>query len=70
MFVLLARDRHAPDLVDKWADRREAAGEVPAKVKEARDCATAMRVWRERHRPTVAPPDPFALARSMLPRRT
>lgn len=55
MFVLLGRDRSAPELVEAWADRREArivAGEAPesdrAKVAEARDCAKAMRAWREK----------------------
>lgn len=46
MFVLLGRDRHAPSLVEMWADVREAAGEDPAKVKEARECAAKMRDWR------------------------
>ncbi len=48
MFVLLGRDRHAPSLVEMWADVREAAGEDPAKVKEARECAAAMRAFRGR----------------------
>ncbi len=47
MFVLLARDRHAPALVLEWARTRELAGEDPAKVQEARDCAVAMRRWRK-----------------------
>lgn len=51
MFVLLARDRMAPALIEMWADLREHHGEDPAKVKEARDCATAMRAWRATNRP-------------------
>lgn len=43
MFVLLGRDPFAPDLVDTWADLREAAGDDPRKVQEARQCAEAMR---------------------------
>lgn len=43
MFVLLGRDRHAPRLVEWWANLRENEGEDPAKVAEARDCALAMR---------------------------
>jgi hypothetical protein len=46
MFVLLARDKHAPTLVRAWADLREKEGEDPAKVKEARDCADAMANYR------------------------
>ena len=45
MFVLLARDRHAPELVRLWAQMREDEGENPAKVVEARDCAGAMERW-------------------------
>ena len=46
MFVLLGRDKHASELVRAWASKREAAGEDPAKVREARDCANAMVEWR------------------------
>jgi hypothetical protein len=45
MFVLLARDRYAPRLVRQWAAVREAEGEEPSKVKEARDCADLMEAW-------------------------
>lgn len=51
MFVLLGRDINAPNLVEEWADIREGRGEDPAKVQEARDCATAMRAWRKTNRP-------------------
>ena len=54
MFVLLARDPSAPDLVEDWAKRREAevtAGRRPAsdlaQVKEARESAQNMRAWRD-----------------------
>lgn len=43
MFILLGRDPFAPDLVAAWADLREAAGDDPEKVREARECAAAMR---------------------------
>lgn len=46
MFVLLARDPHAPALVRAWADRRLEAGEDRAKVEEAYGCANAMEKWR------------------------
>ena len=46
MFVLLARDKDAPALVDRWADKREAEGEDAEKVAEARLCADYMREWR------------------------
>lgn len=45
MFILLGRDPDAPKLVDRWADAREKAGEDAAKVAEARECASKMRVW-------------------------
>lgn len=48
MFVLLGRDKDAPGLVELWADVRAAAGEDPAKVAEARECAKAMRQYRAR----------------------
>jgi hypothetical protein len=48
LFTLLARDPHAPILIDAWASMRELAGEDPAKVAEARECAEDMRAWRER----------------------
>ena len=53
MFILLARDPWAPDLVEEWARRRAAdigLGVRPmsdmTKVDEAQACATAMREWR------------------------
>lgn len=46
MFTLLGRDIHAADLVEQWARRAELAGEDPAKVAEARECANAMRDYR------------------------
>jgi hypothetical protein len=51
MFVLLARDEHAPELVLEWAGRREALGESPEKVAEARACADAMSRWWGTHCP-------------------
>lgn len=50
MFVLLGRDRHAPELVEVWASLREDAGEDPEKVQEARDLANQMREWRIFHK--------------------
>jgi hypothetical protein len=47
MFVLLGRDRHAPDLVEEWAGRREREHEDPAVVSEAMQCAANMRRYRE-----------------------
>lgn len=53
MFVLLARDPSAPDLLRMWALSREVAvidGRRPesdrALVGEARECADAMKAWR------------------------
>ena len=50
MFVLLARDRHAPTLVWLWALLREI-DENPEtnKVDEARDCVEAMILWQIAH---------------------
>lgn len=52
MFILLARDESASFLVDAWADKREQnirlglhPEEDRAKVREARECAAAMRLW-------------------------
>jgi len=52
MFILLARDNDAPALVEAWATVRELAGETEEKVEEARATATAMVLWREKHRKT------------------
>lgn len=49
MFVLLARDKHAPTLVWLWATLRELDGEDPAKVHEARDCVASMLTWQKDH---------------------
>lgn len=53
MFILLARDRSSPVLVDEWAAIREieiGEGRRPesdrAMVIEARECAEKMRKWR------------------------
>ena len=64
MFVLLARDAEAPEIIEAWvASKRKAwvkrslrfnkeavltLGQL-RKLKEARHCAEAMRGWREEH---------------------
>lgn len=55
MFILLGRDKCAPDLVDEWARKRAAqiaAGTKPqsdqSMVEEARQCAEAMREFRRK----------------------
>lgn len=64
MFVLLARDRCAPETVRAWAAAREdqlslragdtaTVGEVLAEldqIAEARACADAMEAWRAENR--------------------
>jgi hypothetical protein len=57
MFILLARDASSPDLVEAWAERREAMIKLGTKpgsdilmVEEARECAKAMREWRKANR--------------------
>jgi hypothetical protein len=49
IFVLLARDPDAPFVVEQWAHQRVLRGEDQEKVQEARDCAAAMRKWREKN---------------------
>lgn len=49
MFVLLARDKHAPALVWLWAVLRELDQEKPEKVEEARLCAVNMIEWQHNH---------------------
>lgn len=53
MFVLLARDPGAPELVEQWAEKRHieiTLGSRPAsdieQINEARKCAETMRSWR------------------------
>lgn len=72
MFILLARDPSAPDLVEGWASGRIyaiATGKKPqsdmAMVEEAQDCAKAMRAWRQQNngrwreaKPSSAEPKP------------
>jgi hypothetical protein len=47
MFVLLARDPIAADLVRKWAARRASATGASPKVVEALRCADEMDEWRQ-----------------------
>jgi hypothetical protein len=46
MFILLARDKHAPTLVWLWALMREIEQEDPANVAEARDAVEDMLQWQ------------------------
>src|SRR4029077_7277869 len=49
MFVLLARDPMAADLVETWALGRELVeGEDSPKAKEARECAKQMGEWHNK----------------------
>lgn len=52
LFVLLARDKHAPTLVWLWATLRELDGEDQAKVQEARNCVAKMLDWQAEHNRT------------------
>lgn len=45
MFVLLGRDPLGGALVREWARLREAAGDSPEQVAEARACADQMDEW-------------------------
>ncbi len=55
MFILLGRDRNAPSTVEAWANAREIAGDDPAMIQEARNCAIAMRAWLAQAGKTEAP---------------
>jgi hypothetical protein len=62
MFILLARDPAAPATLEKWIEYREgliAVGLKPesdrAMLKEASNCADAMREWRSANRPPLPP---------------
>jgi hypothetical protein len=46
MFILLARDPIAPDLIRQWAEQRLEEGEDHEKIDEAFACADAMDKWR------------------------
>ena len=54
MFVLLARDKRAPDLVRRWAVERlggaSESKEDVSKAHEAFECAAAMEEWRKKNR--------------------
>lgn len=53
MFVLLARDRTAPNIVTQWAMRRVELGlNEPGdpQIVEALQCADNMAHWRSEHR--------------------
>lgn len=52
MFVLLARDEFAADIVVEWARRANYRGVSRAKIDEALEVAAAMRAW-----PTKKLPD-------------
>ncbi len=50
MFVLLARDKLAPNLVREWARRESAQYGQPEKINEALACARRMEWWRTQKR--------------------
>lgn len=57
MFVILARDKNAPEIVEKWAMARDEAirkGQQPTsdwkKVEEALRLSVQMRAWREKNK--------------------
>lgn len=67
MFILLARDPRAPDLVEAWAGARIydiATGKRPqgdmAMVEEAQQCAKNMRSWRKANDGAWRKPKPSA----------
>jgi hypothetical protein len=51
MFVLLGRDKLAPELVRRWADRAEKFGARPEKVAKARETADRMENYHTRKLP-------------------
>lgn len=46
IFVMLGRDKHAPQLVELWARIRDEVGDDPEQVNDARKCANDMRKYR------------------------
>ena len=54
MFILLARDKHAPALVLLWAAMRELDQESPEKVLEARQTVEAMLNYQRANRRQTA----------------
>lgn len=66
MFILLARDVHAPATVRHWADLREARGGKPEKVAEARACADRMDAWH--HAKIIAKAEDQAKTEAVLAR--
>jgi len=59
-FVLRAKDPDAPGIVEEWAVRRfwRPGQENNPKIREARECAEAMRAWRLAHLPPAVGPSP------------
>ncbi len=49
VFILVARDKLAPQLVEDWAKRGVAIGVNNEKVMEAFRLADEMRIWQEKH---------------------
>lgn len=68
MFVLLARDATAPQLVEMWATLRERHGEEAGVVAEARECAASMREWRDHNRAPAGQPDELTVLRDVVAR--
>lgn len=66
MFILLGRDRHAPQLVRLWADLRKAEGEDAAKVQEALICANMMASWLSDHGKNIADDAVVALRKALI----
>lgn len=50
-FVLRAQDMSAPGLIDAWVTKNKNSVS-PDKLKEARDLAENMRLWKGRRAPT------------------
>ena len=57
IFVLVARDRLAPDLVEEWAREAQVVGVPMAKVGEAMRLAAEMRHWQHQNPDKVKTPD-------------
>jgi hypothetical protein len=58
MFIILGRDPDGANIVQLWAERREAAGGDPEHVAQVKAIAAAMREWaaNPEHAPETAPP--------------
>lgn len=57
VFVLVGRDKTAPDAIEAWCDLAKAAGAPEEKIKQGLRDARLMREWQEANAGAVKVPD-------------